>query len=113
MIKKSLSLLMVGILVGCSAPAQEEEGAVSESQDTVVQVSDDDGLAEVSVNGRPRVRDIRLSRAVMQDADQLDQVLTRLLNDALGQARANTQDAVLAALPADVRDQASGSEEML
>ena len=74
--------------------------------------ADADGLAEVTVDGRPRVVELRLHPdALRSQPEELDQLLTGLLNDALGQARAATQQALLDALPGRLRadvEQASG-----
>lgn len=91
--------------------SDEVQRATQEAQAETVRLGDDDGLAEVEVDGRGRVRDIRLSYAALRDADQLDRLLTGLLNRALAQARAHTQEAVMAALPADVRRAATDPEE--
>jgi DNA-binding protein YbaB len=77
--------------------------ATERARDETVRLGDDDGLAEVEVDGRARVREIRLSHAALRDANRLDDLLTGLLNRALAQARANTQEAVLAALPPGLR----------
>jgi DNA-binding protein YbaB len=88
---------------GLRATSDEVHRATQEAQASVVRLADDDGLAEVEVDGRPRVREIRLSHAARQDADRLDALLTDVLNRALARARANTQEAVLSALPPAVR----------
>jgi DNA-binding protein YbaB len=93
------------------ATSVEVQRATQQAQARVVRLSDDDRFAEVEVDGRPRVREIRLSRAAPHHPDGLDTLLTGLLNRALAQARANTQEAVLAALPPAVRRDATDSEE--
>ena len=66
--------------------------------------ADREGLAEVVVDGRPRVVSVTLHADALRDGpDELDRLLTGLLNDALTQARAGTRDAVFEALPAGVR----------
>jgi DNA-binding protein YbaB len=63
-----------------------------------------DGLVRVRVNGRCRVTGVKLSPHVSrQEPDTLDAVLTATLNDALRQARAGTQEALLEGLPARMR----------
>jgi DNA-binding protein YbaB len=91
--------------------SDEVQSATQHAQARVVQLRDDDGLAEVKVDGRPRVREIGLSHAVLRDADMLDQSLTALLNRALGQARAHTLEAVRSALPPAVNRAATAFEE--
>ena len=93
------------------ATSDEVQRATQEAQARIVQLSDDDKLAEVKVDGRARVREIRLSYAAPHDADRLDTLLTGLLNRALTQARANSQEAVLAALPPAVRRDAMVDSE--
>jgi DNA-binding protein YbaB len=85
--------------------------ATERAQAETVRLGDDDGLAEVAVDGRARVREIRLSHAALRSADRLDDLLTGLLNRALAQARANTQDAVVAALPPTLRRDVLDAEE--
>lgn len=66
--------------------------------------SDRDGLAEVTVDGRPRVTGIRLHPdAVRAGQDEIDRLLTGLLNEALGEARTQVRAAMLEALPGDLR----------
>jgi DNA-binding protein YbaB len=88
---------------GLRATSDEVHRATQEAQAAVVRLADDDGLAEVEVDGRPRVREIRLSHAARHDADRLDALLTGVLNRALARARANTRQAVSSALPPAVR----------
>ena len=88
---------------GLRATSANVQHAKERAQDETIRVGDDDGLAEVEVDGRARVREIRLSYGALRSADRLDDLLTGLLNRALRQARANTQDAVLAALPPTLR----------
>lgn len=88
---------------GLRATSDDVHRATLRAQAEVLRLSDEDGLAEVQVDGRPRVLEIRLRHAARHDADRLDHLLTGLLNRALTQARANTQQAVLAALPPAVR----------
>lgn len=85
--------------------------ATRQAQAEVVRLADDGGLAEVEVDGRARIQAIRLSHAAPRDADHLDDLLTGLLNRALAQARANTQEAVMAALPPDLRRDVVAAEE--
>ncbi|MEU8662849.1 hypothetical protein [Actinoplanes philippinensis] len=74
--------------------------------------ADHDGYAEVAVDGRPRVTAIRLHRDTPQlHPDDLDDLLTPLLNDVLGQARAATRDTILAALPPQLRTDAERSAD--
>lgn len=96
---------------GLRATSEQVQEATRQAHDRTLRVADDDGEAEVEVDGRPRVRELRLSPAARRDADHLDRVLTALLNRALAQARANTQEAVLAALPAAVRRDAADLRE--
>ena len=93
------------------ATGDEVQRATEEAQGRVVRLGDDDGFAEVEVDGRARVREIRLSYAALDDVDRLDRLLTGLLNRALTEARADTQQAVLAALPPALRRDATDSEE--
>ena len=93
------------------ATGDEVQRATEEAQARVVRLGDDDGFAEVEVDGRARVREIRLSYAALDDVDRLDRLLTGLLNRALTEARADTQQAVLAALPPALRRDATDSEE--
>lgn len=66
--------------------------------------ADRDGLAEVIVDGRPRVVHLALHPDVLRaGADDLDRLLTGLLNDAAAQARAATRQALFEALPEAVR----------
>jgi DNA-binding protein YbaB len=88
---------------GLRATSENVQYATQRAQAETVRLSDDDGLAEVEVDGRARVREIRLSPAVLRDVDRLDDLLTGLLNRALAQARANTQEAMMAALPPALR----------
>jgi DNA-binding protein YbaB len=91
--------------------SDEVQSATQHAQARVVRLGDEDGLAEVKVDGRPRVREISLSPTVLRDADRLDQLLTALLNRALGEARAHTQEAVRSALPPAVDQAATAFEE--
>jgi DNA-binding protein YbaB len=93
------------------ATSEQVRAATREAQERTLVAADPDGWAEVEVDGRPRVREIRLSRGVLDDADRLDRVLTGLLNQALTQARQQTQEAVLAALPPAVRRDAADLQE--
>jgi DNA-binding protein YbaB len=93
------------------ATSDQMTQAVREAQGRTVRLGDDDGFAEVEVDGRARVREIRLSYAALDDVDRLDRLLTGLLNRALTEARADTRQAVLAALPPAVRRDATDSEE--
>jgi DNA-binding protein YbaB len=93
------------------ATSEEVQRATQEAQAETVRLTDDDGLAEVEVDGRSRVREIRLSYAALNDAGKLDELLTGLLNRALAQARSNTQRAVMAALPPTVRRDAEEYQE--
>jgi DNA-binding protein YbaB len=88
---------------GLRATSENVQLARERAQDETVRLGDDDGLAEVAVDGRPRVREIKLSHAALRDANRLDDLLTGLLNRALRQARANTQDAIVDALPPALR----------
>jgi DNA-binding protein YbaB len=88
---------------GLRDASDQVQRATQEAQAEVVKLSDENGLAEVEVDGRPRIRTVRLSFAALHDADNLDRLLTDLLNHALAQARSATQTAVLAALPPSVR----------
>ena len=85
------------------ATSANVQRATQQAQAETVRLADDDGLAEVEVDGRARVREIRLSHAALRDANRLDDLLTGLLNRALQQARANTQDAIMDALPPTLR----------
>jgi DNA-binding protein YbaB len=96
---------------GLRATSDQVQEATRQAQGRTLRVGDDDGVAEVEVDGRPRVQEIRLSHAAPRDADRLDEVLTGLLNRALARARENTQEAVLAALPPAVRRDAIDLEE--
>lgn len=95
---------------GLRATSDQVQEATRQAQGRTLRVGDD-GVAEVKVDGRPRVQEIRLSHAAPRDADRLDEVLTGLLNRALARARENTQEAVLAALPPAVRRDAIDLEE--
>ena len=65
---------------------------------------DPGGLAEVTVDGRPRVTAVSLHPdALRAGPDGLDQLLTGLINGALTQARAVTRQALFDALPELVR----------
>lgn len=94
---------------GLRATSEQVQEATRQAHDRTLRVADDDG--EVEVDGRPRVRELRLSPAARRDADHLDRVLTALLNRALAQARTNTQETVLAALPAAMRRDAADLRE--
>jgi DNA-binding protein YbaB len=96
---------------GLRQTGEQVQEATQEAQARTLTVADDDGLAEVQVDGRPRVREIRLSHDARRDADRLDRVLTGLLNTALAQSRENTREAVLAALPPAVRRDAADLQE--
>jgi DNA-binding protein YbaB len=75
-------------------------------------VTDADGLAEVTVDGRPRVVGFSLHpRALDMSAEQLDQVLTALVNDALGKARSATRQTLFEALPEPVRAEVEDATE--
>jgi DNA-binding protein YbaB len=93
------------------ATSENVQHATQQAQDETLRLGDDDGLADVEVDGRARVREIRLSHAALRDADRLDVLLTGLLNRALSQARANTQQAVVAALPPTLRRDVIDAEE--
>lgn len=74
----------------------------AQSQD--FRAADPGGLIEVTVDGRPRVVTIRVHPDAFRDTpDLLDELFTGLLNDAIGQARAATRQALLTALPEPVR----------
>jgi DNA-binding protein YbaB len=78
--------------------------ALDEARHREFRASDDDGLAEVTVDGRPRVTGIRLHPdALRAGQDELDRLLTTLLNEALGEARTQTRAAMLDTLPGDLR----------
>jgi DNA-binding protein YbaB len=96
---------------GLRQTSDQVQAATEQAQARTLTVADDDALAEVEVDGRPRVREIRLSRDARRDPDRLDEVLTGLLNRALTQSRENTQEAVLAALPPAVRRDAADLQE--
>jgi DNA-binding protein YbaB len=66
--------------------------------------SSPDKWVEVTVNGRCRVSAMRLHPYLLrQDAEAVDQVVTATVNDALGQARAARQRALLDGLPPRMR----------
>ena len=88
---------------GLRETSEKVQHATQQAQGETVRLGDDDGLAEVEVDGRARVREIRLGHGALRSADRLDDLLTGLLNRALAQARANTQEAVLEALPPGLR----------
>ncbi|SNY67510.1 YbaB/EbfC family nucleoid-associated protein [Paractinoplanes atraurantiacus] len=68
--------------------------------------ADPDGRAEVVVDGRPRVVELNLRPdALRSGPEELDRLLTGLLNDGLTQARAATRQAMLEALPEQIRDE--------
>jgi DNA-binding protein YbaB len=96
---------------GLRQTSERVQEATQQAQARTLTVAADDGLAEVEVDGRPRVRAIRLSHDARRDADRLDRVLTGLFNRALAQSREGTREAVLAALPPAVRRDADGLRE--
>ena len=82
----------------------------AQSQD--FHAADRDGLAEVTVDGRPRVTALTLhSDLLRRGSDELDRLLTGLLNDAVGQARTATRQALFEALPAPVRAEVEDAVE--
>jgi DNA-binding protein YbaB len=90
-----------------SAALQE---AVEDARERRFAVSDPGGLAEVVVDGRPRVHEINLHpEALHGDPDDLDRLLTRLLNDALTQSRTTSGAALSAALPPSIREAAEAT----
>ncbi|MFI1995320.1 YbaB/EbfC family nucleoid-associated protein [Actinoplanes sp. NPDC020271] len=71
------------------------------------QAADRGGLAEVTVDGRPRVAELRLHRdALSMRPDELDNMLTTVINQALQEARSATHEAILDALPSSLRQDA-------
>jgi DNA-binding protein YbaB len=78
--------------------------AVDGAESLSYEATSSDGLVRISVNGRGRVTSLELSPYVLrQDPDTLDAALTATLNDALGQARAGSQQALSEALPPHLR----------
>ncbi|HWS33384.1 MAG TPA: hypothetical protein VN408_11650 [Actinoplanes sp.] len=78
--------------------------AVSAAHTTTFHVADHDGLAEITADGRPRLTGVHLHRdALHLHPDDLDHLLTTLLNEVLGEARRATGDAVFEALPQQIR----------
>lgn len=74
------------------------------AQERTFRAGDDDGLAEIQVDGRPRVLGLSLhAEALRRHPDELDRLLTGLINEALTDARTATQQAIFAALPPSVR----------
>ena len=65
----------------------------------------------MTLDGRPRAAAIRLHRdGTHLHPDDLDQLLTGLLNEALGHAREATRVAVLGSLPPRLRAKAEEAE---
>jgi DNA-binding protein YbaB len=63
-----------------------------------------DGLVRVTVSGQRRVTSVDISpHALREDPDTLDRLLAGTLNDALAQARAGAQEALLDNLPPELR----------
>jgi DNA-binding protein YbaB len=83
--------------------------SLDEARRQEYRASDRDGLAEVTVDGRPRVIGIKLHPdALRAGQDEIDRLLTGLLNEALGEARTRTRAAMLETLPAELRVTAEG-----
>jgi len=81
--------------------------AADAAQGRNYRVGDPDGLADVVVDGRPRVVGLTLHADALRTApDELDRLLTGVLNDALTRARAGTREALFDALPDAVRTEA-------
>ncbi|MBA3916351.1 MAG: YbaB/EbfC family nucleoid-associated protein [Acidobacteriales bacterium] len=86
--------------------------AAEVAQSREYRAADPEGLAEVVVDGRPRVTEISLHPDLLRESpDEIDQLLTALLNDALGQAHSGTHDAVLDALPDEMRTDVGAAVE--
>jgi DNA-binding protein YbaB len=69
------------------------------------QAESPDGLVRVTVDGRRRVTSVDISPyALRQDPESLDRLLTATVGDALGQARAGAEQALLDGLPPALRD---------
>ena len=78
--------------------------SVAAVQSRTFRAASPDGHVEIVVDGRYRVSSITLStRGSDRDAATLGRQLTSTLNDALGRARKDTNQAVLDALPDRVR----------
>jgi DNA-binding protein YbaB len=89
---------------GLQSMSDDLRQATLAAQEQTFRASDDDGLAEVRVDGRPRIIDLHLhAEALRRDPDELDRLLTGLINQALTEARTATQSAIFAALPPSVR----------
>jgi hypothetical protein len=89
---------------GLQSASDELRRAAEQAQARSFRVADDDRRAEVVVDGRPRVLDLRLrAEALRLGPGDLDRLLTGLINEALTQARASTQQAIFGALPGPVR----------
>ncbi|GAA0497352.1 hypothetical protein Ade02nite_54390 [Paractinoplanes deccanensis] len=86
--------------------------ATDAAQGRDFRAADPGGLAAVTVDGRPRVIELNLHPdALRTEPDELDRLLTGLLNDALGQAREATRQAMVEALPAGVRTEVEQAAE--
>ncbi|WP_433795907.1 YbaB/EbfC family nucleoid-associated protein [Actinoplanes sp. CA-252034] len=87
-----------------SALSDDLRAATTAAHAREFHAADHDGYVEVTVDGRPRVISIRLHRDAFQlHPDDLDEMLTPLLNDVLGQARTAVRDAIFEALPPHLR----------
>lgn len=84
--------------------SQRLQSAGEQAQARTFRVADPDGLAEAVVDGRPRVVELSLHPdALRAGPDGVDRLLTGLLNDGIDQARQATGQAMLEALPEQVR----------
>lgn len=80
------------------------QNAVRTAHAATFHTADRDGLAEITVDGRPRLTGVRLHRdALHLHPGDLDHLLTDLLNEVLSKARRATRDAVFEALPQQIR----------
>jgi DNA-binding protein YbaB len=84
--------------------ADQLRQAVDASGQGSYTASSQDGLVRVTVSGGRRVTSVDISPyALREDPDTLDRLLTGTLNDALSQARAGAQEALLDHLPPEMR----------
>jgi DNA-binding protein YbaB len=84
--------------------ADQLRQAVDASNQGSYPASSQDGLVRVTVSGQRRVTSVDISpHALREDPDTLDRLLAGTLNDALSQARAGVQEALLDNLPPELR----------
>ncbi|MFI5938259.1 YbaB/EbfC family nucleoid-associated protein [Actinoplanes sp. NPDC051494] len=100
----SLGDQLQGVVEQLYQASERMQGALAGAQALTCTAASPSGLAEVTAAGRNRVVEIRLSTGHGGRADgELERVLVATLNEVLEQARAQSNAAMLDALPTSMR----------